>query len=212
MLPDMKPRTWIFDLDDTLHRASPKVFAVIDRAMTRYIEEQLAVDPDTADRLRRDYWQRYGATLHGLVRHHDVDAAHFLHATHPLAAIRPLLQLFAGVRPLLRRLRGRKVLFTNGPHHYAQALLRQLRIQHHFDAIIAIEQLRLQPKPQRKAFHQLLRRQRLSAGQCVLIDDSHANIVTATRLGMHGLWLAGRHRRNSRVRRVARLSAVARLR
>ena len=36
------------------------------------------------DHLREHYWQRYGATLLGLVRHHGTDPEHFLHHTHQI--------------------------------------------------------------------------------------------------------------------------------
>ena len=64
---------WIFDLDNTLHHASPGVFPHINRMMTDYIIRHLHVDEDTANRLRQHYWSRYGATLTGLVRHHPGD-------------------------------------------------------------------------------------------------------------------------------------------
>lgn len=73
---------WVFDLDDTLHHATPHIFPHINRAMTAYIERHLALDHAAATALRQHYWQRYGATLLGLIRHHGVDPHHFLAATH----------------------------------------------------------------------------------------------------------------------------------
>ncbi|HLO94621.1 MAG TPA: HAD family hydrolase, partial [Burkholderiaceae bacterium] len=46
---------WLFDLDNTLHNASDRVFAALNVAMTRYIEQHLAVDSAEANRLRRLY-------------------------------------------------------------------------------------------------------------------------------------------------------------
>ena len=73
---------WLFDLDDTLHDASFAIFDAIDRRMTDYVERALGVERAEANRLRLLYWRRYGATLLGLVRHHGVDAGHFLRETH----------------------------------------------------------------------------------------------------------------------------------
>ena len=58
---------WIFDLDNTLHNATPHIFPHINRSMTAYLREHLALDEAAADALRMDYWQRYGATLSGLI-------------------------------------------------------------------------------------------------------------------------------------------------
>ena len=70
-------KVWLFDLDNTLHNASHAAFRGIDRAMTDYIVRELEVSANDADGMRRHYWQRYGATLLGLVRHHGVRAAAF---------------------------------------------------------------------------------------------------------------------------------------
>ncbi|MFM2446478.1 MAG: hypothetical protein RI936_925, partial [Pseudomonadota bacterium] len=70
----MSARVWFFDLDDTLHDASHAIFRAIDARMTDYVQHHLAVDRPEANRIRRHYWLRYGATLLGLVRHHGVDA------------------------------------------------------------------------------------------------------------------------------------------
>ena len=78
----MTPRVWLFDLDDTLHDASHASMGHLQVSMGLYIQEQLGLSKPDSDALRRKYWQRYGATLLGLVRHHAVKAAHFLHHTH----------------------------------------------------------------------------------------------------------------------------------
>ena len=78
----MKNPVWLFDLDNTLHNASPHIFPHINRAMREYIECHLGVDEHEATRIRQDYWERYGATLLGLMRHHGTDPRHFLHETH----------------------------------------------------------------------------------------------------------------------------------
>ena len=73
--------TWIFDLDNTLHDAGPHIFPHLNRAMTVYLEVHLGLGRDEANALRMRYWRRYGATLPGLIRHHDVDPQHFLQET-----------------------------------------------------------------------------------------------------------------------------------
>ena len=72
----------MFDLDDTLHNASAHIFPVMSRAMTQYIMYELDLNETTAHQLRQHYWRVYGATLKGLMRHHGVDAYHFLQKTH----------------------------------------------------------------------------------------------------------------------------------
>ena len=59
----------MFDLDNTLHNASPRIFPHINRAMTSYLQLHLGLDEAAAGSLRSHYWRRYGATLTGLMRH-----------------------------------------------------------------------------------------------------------------------------------------------
>jgi putative hydrolase of the HAD superfamily len=196
-----------FDLDDTLHDASHAIFRQIDRRMTDYVERHLAVDRIEADRLRTLYWRRYGATLLGLVRHHAVDAAHFLRETHDFD-VAALVRAERGLTRLFARLPGRKVLVTNAPGAYARDVLRALAVHRHFGARYTIERMRLhgsfRPKPSRSMLRALLARERVLAADAVLIDDSAANLKAARALGFrtvlmtrHGTPLAG-HRPDRR--------------
>ena len=84
--------------------------------------------PHEADALRQRYWQRYGATLLGLVRHHGVRAAHFLHHTHLLPGLEAAVRGHAHDLAALARLRGRKFILTNAPRAYAERVLGVLGI------------------------------------------------------------------------------------
>ena len=98
-----KMRTWLFDLDNTLHNASAQVFPHINRSMTAYIGRHLNLDEAEATRLRQNYWQRYGATLLGLMRHHDTDPRHFLHHTHQFPDLPGMIVAERGLKAMLGR-------------------------------------------------------------------------------------------------------------
>jgi putative hydrolase of the HAD superfamily len=104
-----RERVWLFDLDNTLHDTSFKIFREINLGMTAAVMESLEVDEATATHLRTSYWKRYGATLIGLVRHHGVDAHQFLHRSHNFD-VGPLIRAERGLAHKLRRLPGRKIL------------------------------------------------------------------------------------------------------
>jgi putative hydrolase of the HAD superfamily len=179
-----RPRVWLFDLDNTLHDANPHIFPHINRSMREYIERHLDVDAAEATRIRQHYWQRYGATLLGLVRHHGTDPRHFLDQTHRFERLDRMVVYERALRHVLRRLPGRKIVFSNAPRRYTEAVLRILGVRRLFDAVWSIEQLAFQPKPMPQAFRRLLGRERLKPAQCVLIEDSAINLKTAKRLGM----------------------------
>lgn len=191
----MQQRVWIFDLDDTLHDASTHIFPYIDRAMTEYVMMHLDVDRATADRLRLHYWQHYGATLRGLMRHHGTRPRHFLHQTHHFLDLDRLVSKTRGLRHMLRNLPGRKVIFTNSPMTYAQKVLDVLGIDVYFDRIFSIESTGFRPKPQRAAFLGVLRALHLPAHCCVMVEDNAAALRTAKQLGMKTVLVTPRMRR-----------------
>ncbi len=184
----------MFDLDNTLHDASPHIFPHINRSMVAYICEHLGVDADEATRIRQDYWQRYGATLLGLMRHHAIDAQHFLWHTHQFPDLRRMLVFERALKAMLDRLPGRKIVFSNAPRHYSEAVLELIGIGRCFDAVYSVERLRFQPKPALAGFHHLLRGERLQARRCIMVEDALPNLRTAKRLGMRTVWVSAETR------------------
>ena len=181
---------WIFDLDNTLHDATPHIFPHINRSMTAYLQEHLSLSEDEANALRTDYWQRYGATLSGLMKHHGTDPDHFLRNTHRFPELSKMVLREPRLRSVLKQLPGRKLVFSNAPLRYAQAVLKLLLVDDLFDDVFAIEHSRYRPKPQFAGFRSLLRKHRLHAAQCVMVEDSAENLLTAKRLGMHTVWVS----------------------
>ena len=186
----MSRRVWLFDLDNTLHDASPHIFPHINRSMTEYIEHHLGVAAEEAARIRRDYWLRYGATLLGLVRHHGTDPRHFLHHTHQFPDLRRMVVVDKALRAALCRLPGRKIVFSNAPRAYAEQVLDIAGLRRCFDSVWTIERLRFQPKPQLAGFRRLLQRERLNPHDCIMVEESPANLVPAKRLGMKTVLIA----------------------
>ena len=183
-------RVWLFDLDNTLHDAGPQIFPHINRSMREYIERHLGVDAAEATRIRERYWFRYGATLTGLVRHHGVDPHHFLAETHNFDNLPRMVVFDRALGAMLARLPGRKFVFSNAPQRYADAVLDIMGVRHLFDAVWSIERLRFQQKPRLAGFRRLLGRERLRPAQCVMVEDSAANLKPARRLGMKTVLIA----------------------
>ncbi len=186
---------WLFDLDNTLHNASHAIFPSINRQMASYIQRHLALDEAEAQALREHYWHRYGATLTGLVLHHGTDPAHFLRETHQLGDLAPLLRFDRPIRRVLRRLPGRKVIFSNGPRDYALRVVSAMGLTDVIDDLFAIEDMRYHPKPSMAAFRRLLAVLRVRPGRCILVEDSAANLRPAKRLGMRTVWISREVRR-----------------
>lgn len=190
--------TWLFDLDNTLHNASHAIFPAINRNMNQFIAATLAsagqpADSAAVDAARIAYWHRYGATLLGMVKHHQVRPEEFLHAAHRFDDLRSMIRAERGLLALLRRLPGRKILLTNAPRRYAAEVVRHLGLRRHFARAISIESMRVHgklcPKPSRLMLRQLLARERLTARRCVLVEDTAGNLRAAHRVGLRTVWV-----------------------
>ena len=182
---------WLFDLDNTLHNASPHIFPHINRSMTRYLEQHLGLGLDEANALRMQYWHRYGATMLGLMRHHGTDPDHFLVETHRFDRLHEMMVFERALRGMLRALPGRRIVFSNAPRHYAEAVLEIMGVRRLFEDVVGIEDLDYHPKPGIRAYRSLLQRRRLNAAQCIMLEDSAVNLRTAKRLGMRTVLVGG---------------------
>ena len=199
---DRRDTVWLFDLDNTLHDASHAVFRDLSPAMTDYIVRHLGVDPATASSLRTHYWRRYGVTMLGLVRHHGVDAAHFLEETHTLPGLESRLRMYGPDRAALRRLWGRRYIVTNAPRGYALRVLAGLRLAGLFDGLIAIDDMRMfgdhRPKPDARMFRHLAAALKVRPSRCVLVEDTLEHQRSARSVGMRTVWMTGYARQAAR--------------
>src|SRR5262245_32838744 len=162
-------------------------------AMGEYMQRELRLTADEAQALRRRYWQRYGATLLGLVRHHGVKAAHFLHDTHRLPGLEERVSGHRHDFAAIKRLPGRKLILTNAPRAYALRVLRALRIEHLFDTLLSIEDMwmfgALRPKPDARMLRRLCARLRVHPRRCMLVEDTLQHQKAARSVGMRTSWL-----------------------
>ena len=178
---------WLFDLDNTLHDTSHKIFAHISVGMTEAVMESLGVDEQTAHELRRRYWERYGATMIGLAKHHGVDPHRFLHRSHDFD-VAAMVKAPKGLRYKLRQLPGRKVLVTNAPLHYAKAVLDHLGLLRQFHSIWSVEHMKVhgqyRPKPSTSLMRHILAHEGAHPSRTVLVEDTLSNLKSARAVGI----------------------------
>jgi putative hydrolase of the HAD superfamily len=173
----------IFDLDNTLYPAEKQLFNLIDVRINRYMTEIVGIPAPEVDILRREYWQLYGVTLQGLIRHHAVDPEDYLHYVHDIdvtSRLSPDLPL----REVLESLPQRKAVFTNGSICHADRVLSALGIEDMFEKIYDIRVAGYQPKPFPEPYHAVLDELGATPESCVMIEDSRDNLQTAKKIGM----------------------------
>ena len=207
---------WLFDLDDTLHRATPHIFERMNRSMTHYVMRHLGLAEAEAGDLRRAYWQRYGATILGLMRRHAVDPDHFLRETHQFPDLPELLDFDRPLRRLLKTLPGRKIIVSNAPRHYVDAVLALMGVSPHLHAIETIESMRYVPKPAKSSLARILKRHRRRGERVIMVEDNLDNLKTARRLGLTTVWVSRESGRPAfvdvKLKSVLQLSKHSRLR
>jgi len=179
--------TWVFDLDNTLYHPSARLFDQINALMTGFIMRELGVSRPEADRLRRTYWQQHGATLGGLIAEHGVDPDRFLAEVHAidLSALTP----DADLAEAIRRVPGRKIVHTNGARAHAARVLSARGLEGIFDAVFAIEDKALTPKPRPEAYRRIVDLARLDPARTAMIEDDARNLEVPKALGMATIWL-----------------------
>lgn len=180
--------TWVFDLDNTLYPPHMRLFDQIETRMTAYVMRVLDVAEAEADRLRAEYWARFGTTLAGLMDVHDVDPAPYLTDVHDIdfSVLEPDPHLAAQVRSL----GGRKIVYTNGSAPYAEQVLQHRGLSGIFDAVYGVEHAGFRPKPERAAFETVFAKASVQPQRAAMFEDDTRNLQVPHALGMQTVHVA----------------------
>jgi putative hydrolase of the HAD superfamily len=179
--------TWIFDLDNTLHDAQAKIFPLINKKMNEYISTHLKISIKNSCELRKKYWELYGATLKGLIKHHNVNPIDFLEKTHYLENIGNLVVPMPNLVKVLSSIKGRKILYTNAPKNYVVKILEECKINSYFEGIFSIEDSNFLPKPSNESMKLFLNKYKVK--EAFFVDDIKENLKTASQHGISTIWL-----------------------
>jgi putative hydrolase of the HAD superfamily len=179
---------WVFDLDNTLYPPAARLFDQIEVRMTDWVMETLRVDRTEADRLRRHYWRTYGTTLAGLMAEHGVDPGPYLTHVHEidLGRLEPDRALAEGIR----RLPGRKIVYTNGSAPYAERVIAARGLEGLFDAVYGVEHAGFRPKPERAAFEAIFTADGLDTARGAMFEDDARNLAAPHAMGMRTIHVA----------------------
>ncbi len=174
--------TWVFDLDNTLYPHEVNLWQQVDERIRDYIARFLGVGREEAYRLQKDYYRRYGTSLRGLMAEHGLDPDHFLDFVHAIdhSPLEPNPALGAAIE----NLKGRKLILTNGPRKHADAVIRRLAIDRHFDAVFDIVAAELEPKPLPQTYDRFLNAHGVDPGSAAMFEDLARNLAVPHALGM----------------------------
>ena len=155
----------------------------IGNRINRYMIERLGIREHEVGLRRVTFLQKWGTTLNALRRHYCVDPDEFLDFVHDIRLDR-YLQKDPALDGMLLRLELRKIVFTNADAGHARRVLSHTGILQHFEMIFDIHMLDFINKPDRRAYFRILDFIGARPDECILVEDSPANIRTAKELGM----------------------------
>ncbi|HLK24765.1 MAG TPA: pyrimidine 5'-nucleotidase [Caulobacteraceae bacterium] len=175
-------RVWLFDLDNTLYPVGNAFMAAIEQRMTGFVARELALSWDDAWRLQKRYLHEHGTTLAGLMANHGIDPQGYLDEVHDVSldALEPDPRL----RQALARLRGRRLVFTNGDARHAARVLDKLALSDQFEAVFHIAAADYVPKPHPDTFARMIAAHAIDPRETCFFEDSEKNLAPAAALGM----------------------------
>ena len=173
---------WIFDLDNVLYNANSGIFDQIYKRMGEFISTNLKINLKDAKILQKKYFIENGTTLHGLMINHNIKPKNFLEYVHDIdfSIVKPDIEL----NYLIKKVPGKKIVFTNADMEYAKKILKNLDLLNVFDDIFDIEKMDFLPKPNLKTYKKLIATYNFDVKKTIFFDDIPQNLFPAARLGL----------------------------
>ena len=178
---------WLFDLDNTLYSGNTKVFDQVDKKMTGYISRKLNLDSEEAKRIQKSYFHEYNTTLNGMIKNHKINAHEFLEFVHDIDL--NFLKEDKPLRDEISKIKGKKIIFTNGSKAHANNVTKRIGINNLFDGVFDIVDADFIPKPSKEAYKKIVEKFQIEPQYCIFIEDIARNLKPAYDLGMKTVWI-----------------------
>ena len=178
---------WIFDLDNTLYSGKTRVFEQVDKKMSKYISDKLNISVEEARKIQKNYFHEYNTTLNGMIKNHKIDANEFLEFVHDIDI--DFLKKDEKLAEEMKKLEGKKIIFTNGSKKHAINVTRRIGIEQYFDGIFDIVDSDFIPKPSIEPYKKLVEKHKIDPKLSVLVEDIARNLKPAYEMGMKTVWI-----------------------
>jgi putative hydrolase of the HAD superfamily len=172
----------VFDLDNTIYSEDKKILDAINDNINIFMEKCVGIDPMDVDRLRRQYREKYGITLKGLMIHYNIDPQEYLEFVHNIN-YDILVHKDELLLEIFKKIRGNKYIFTNGSKNHAVNTLKRLGIMDLFERIFSIEDTAFTPKPSIDSFFIFTNNVGIDPEKSVFFDDTVENLISAKKIG-----------------------------
>ena len=178
---------WLFDLDNTLYSGATKVFDQVDKKMSQFISEKLNISKEEARKIQKNYFVEYDTTLNGMIKNHKIDANEFLKFVHDIDL--SFLKRDKQLEEQIKKIKGKKIIFTNGSREHAENVTKKLGIDRHFDDIFDIKSADFIPKPSLITYKKIIEKYKIEPQYSIFIEDIARNLKPAYELGMKTVWI-----------------------
>ncbi len=168
----------IFDLDNTIYSPESGLFKAVDNRINLYLKKYLKIPENKVNELRKNYWLKYGTTLNGLMRFHNINPVHYLEFVHDVE-INEFLKEDEELKKIFSQIDCKKFIFTNGYKPFALNVLNSLGIINYFDEVFDILWMNYIPKPKIYGYLKLLKTLKVSGKKCIIFDDFPLNLLPA---------------------------------
>ena len=184
----------LLDLDGVCygsHNGYPleKVFGLVSKRMTLFIQEKLGLDEKKAKELQTNYFYKYNTSLNGLMLHHNVIGDEFLKYVHDIDI--SFMKEDKIMRNELENLNMEKFIFTNGSAEHAQNILTRLGIYDLFgkEKVFDIKDAGYVPKPEAQTFDLMVKKFGINPKETIYIEDIAKNLSIGFERGCTTVWL-----------------------
>ena len=184
----------LLDLDGVCygsHNGYPleKVFGLVSKRMTLFIQEKLGLDEKKAKELQTNYFYKYNTSLNGLMLHHNVIGDEFLKYVHDIDI--SFMKEDKIMRNELENLDMEKFIFTNGSAEHAQNILTRLGIYDLFgkEKVFDIKDAGYVPKPESQTFDLMVKKFGIKPKETIYIEDIAKNLSIGFERGCTTVWL-----------------------
>ena len=184
----------LLDLDGVCygsHNGYPleKVFGLVSKRMTLFIQEKLGLDEKKARELQTNYFYKYNTSLNGLMLHHNVIGDEFLKYVHDIDI--SFMKEDKIMRNELENLDMEKFIFTNGSAEHAQNILTRLGIYDLFgkEKVFDIKDAGYVPKPEAQTFDLMVKKFGINPKETIYIEDIAKNLSIGFERGCTTVWL-----------------------
>ena len=178
---------WLFDLDNTLYSGDTKVFDQVDKKMSKFISEKLKVSLEEAKKIQKNYFHEYNTTLNGMIKNHDIDANEFLEFVHDVDL--EFLKKDELLKKEIEKLKGKKIIFTNGSKAHASNVTSRIGIEQLFDGVFDIVDSDFYPKPSLEPYKKIIENYKIVPEYWIFFEDIARNLKPAYELGMKTVWI-----------------------